>query len=85
MQRNILCISRIDLPGSPDVVVVPSLKVNEVCKMFHSGPVGAHMGITATQRKIERRFWWPGMLKEIADFIRCFYYCQTSKPTQFSV
>ena len=64
---------------------VPSLKVNEVCKMFHSCPVRAHMGITATQRKIERRFWWPGMLKDMANFICCCYYCQTQKPTQFSV
>ncbi len=82
LRNNLLMLTRFEVDNCPDVIVVPPEKIGDICYLFHASPGGAHMGITATQRKLENRFWWPGILNDVADFIRCCLFCQSSKPTQ---
>ena len=39
------------------------------------------MGVTATTRKIQQRYWWPRMSADIRDFVTSCQTCQKHKPT----
>jgi Integrase zinc binding domain len=41
----------------------------------HSSPFGGHSGITKTLFRIQTRFWWPGMLRDIREGIRGCAHC----------
>ena len=41
-----------------------------VLQAFHSEPVGGHSGAPATYQRIKRLFFWPGMKKDIWNFVQ---------------
>lgn len=48
----------------------------------HSHPAAGHPGQAATFELISRDFWWPGMRKSIARYIRNCETCQRIKPVR---
>lgn len=48
----------------------------------HSHPVAGHPGQAATFELISRDFWWPGIRKTIARYIRSCETCQRIKPVR---
>ena len=38
------------------------------------------MGIKKTTKSIEASYWWPGMAKEIEEYVRSCDLCQRNKP-----
>jgi hypothetical protein len=57
-------------------VMVPKQKVPEVMRMMHDHPLSGHLGTDKTRRRVEWRFWWPSMIRDIEE------YCRSCKPCQ---
>jgi hypothetical protein len=47
-----------------------------VLQLAHAIPLAGHLGKRKTTQRILRRFFWPGMYKDIADFCRSCEDCQ---------
>lgn len=63
-------------------VVVPFKFRESVIRLAHNGVVG-HMGVRKTYDRLQRMFFWPGLKRDVAKFIRSCHVCQlTGKPNQ---
>ena len=49
-----------------------------VLKLAHDVPLGGHLGKEKTGRRLLRRFYWPTLLKDVAEFCRGCPTCQRS-------
>ena len=47
-----------------------------IIKAHHDSPVYGHPGIARTIRLIERTNWWPGLRREVADYVKGCAECQ---------
>lgn len=63
-------------------VVIPQKFRQSVVKLAHEG--GAeHMGVGKTYDQVQRRFFWPGIKRDVAKFVKHCHVCQiTGKPNQ---
>jgi len=55
-----------------------------VVAYFHESPLGGHLGVFKTIRKICSQFIWKGMDKDIHSRVRACHTCALSKPVQNS-
>jgi len=67
MFRDRVCI--------PDVLELKRRILNE----GHRSSLSIHPGATKMYQDLKRLFWWPGMKKEIAEFVYACLICQKSK------
>ena len=51
-------------------------EIDSVIFMTHNHPTGGHFGKDATYNKINTRFWWKGMYKDIEEYIKTCGSCQ---------
>jgi hypothetical protein len=58
--------------------VVPVSLRRTVIVACHSSPFGGHSGITKTLFRVQTRFWWPGMLRDIREGVRSCAHCNLS-------
>ena len=45
----------------------------------HDTPLGAHMGRDKTLALVSKNFFWPGMVKDVEDYVRSCENCQRNK------
>ncbi len=45
----------------------------------HNAPVYGHLGINKIHQLTSRRYWWPNMRQEVADYVRGCTECQRNK------
>ena len=45
----------------------------------HNSAYSGHLGITKTQRLLERHYWWPNINSDIRQYIRTCDSCQRMK------
>ena len=63
-------------------LVLPESIREEVIKLAHDGQAG-HLGMKKTYSKIMTHFFWPGMKKQISNYIKSCHVCQVmEKPNQ---
>lgn len=48
----------------------------------HSQPAAGHLGIRKTINRVCNRYYWPGMVRYVANFVRGCRSCQQYKPSQ---
>ncbi len=48
----------------------------------HSQPTAGHLGVRKTINRISSRYYWPGMFRDVARFVRGCGSCQRYKPSQ---
>lgn len=77
------------IPGNPHdedcapwKLCVPSSQRERVLIENHSRATAGHMGIRKTINRICNRYYWPGMQRDIAKFVRSCESCQRYKPHQ---
>ncbi|XP_067629120.1 uncharacterized protein [Eurosta solidaginis] len=58
---------------------VPTELRHNVISAAHEQPSAAHGGIAKTVERIRRRFYWPGMVIQIREYVLSCESCQTSK------
>src|SRR5436190_1395970 len=51
-------------------------KIDTVIFMIHNHPTGGHFGKDTIYNKINTRFWWKGMYKDIGEYIKRCDSCQ---------
>ncbi|KAJ9523477.1 hypothetical protein QJQ45_007243 [Haematococcus lacustris] len=64
-------------------VVVPKspLVKRQVLESCHDANYAGHMGISKTWHGVNRYFTWPGMRKDLEDYVRQCDACQRNKPS----
>ena len=61
-------------------LVLPKRCRGTVLKLAHDVPLGGHLGKEKTGRRLLRRFYWPTLFKDVAEFCRGCPTCQ--RPAQ---
>ena len=73
--------------SEPDLVepwklCVPKPSRQSVIEENHDAPTAGHMGITKTIARVASRYYWPGMFRDIARYVRQCPSCLRYKPSQ---
>lgn len=63
-------------------LVVRKGQRDTIIRENHCEPTAAHLGVFKTHRRLCLRYYWPGMYKDIVDFIKCCDTCAAYKPSQ---
>src|SRR4051812_10657764 len=58
------------------VRVLKEDEIDSVIYMTHSHPTGGHLGKDTVYKKINERFWWKGMYRDIEEYIKRSDSCQ---------
>ena len=51
----------------------------EIIWLYHDILVGGHRGQQKTVELVTRNFWWPGVIKEVKQYIEESFICQYNK------
>ena len=57
---------------------IPELE-KSILEEGHKSGLSIHPGATKMYQDLKKLFWWPGMKKEVAEFVYACLTCQTSK------
>ena len=57
-------------------IIVPSCLRMEVFKLAHEIVFAGHLGIASTKKSLLNRFTWPGVTKDIANYVKSREICQ---------
>jgi hypothetical protein len=60
-------------------ILVPQVLREKILLRFHDSPFAGHLGVKKTTARIQRRFKWPRMVKEIREYIRNCELCVKRK------
>ena len=60
-------------------VVVPEQARKKVLFVAHDGLLAGHCGIRKTLGRVESRFWWPGISRDVQHYCRTCEICQKCK------
>ena len=61
-------------------VYIPESHRQEILEMYHDLPSRGHQGSSLTLELIGRRFYWPGLTRDVERWVRSCYTCQTHYP-----
>lgn len=61
---------------------VPPENRDEVFRENHDLPTAGHLGMRKTVRRIQQRYYWPGMVNDIRAYVRRCLNCQAHKIEQ---
>jgi len=62
------------------IVIPPTVYLRrQLLRLFHDAPTAGHPGRDETQRKVQERYWWPGMNTWISDYVAGCAICQQNK------
>ncbi len=59
-----------------ELIVVTSSLIERVFRFFHEGPGGAHQAAKATSAKVIKRFFWPGLKRDVRHYVACCPTCE---------
>ncbi|GBM36478.1 hypothetical protein AVEN_249671-1 [Araneus ventricosus] len=62
-------------------LVVPSHEREKILKLHHDSPTASHYGADGTFSRISSRYYWTGMRKYIADYVKTCAECIRYKAT----
>lgn len=60
---------------------IPQTMTEGIIKQFHDAPLAAHGGIAKTINRIRHLYYWPGMRKQIYNYVSKCTVCKTPKST----
>uniref|UniRef100_A0A8C1AZL7 Gypsy retrotransposon integrase-like protein 1 n=1 Tax=Cyprinus carpio carpio TaxID=630221 RepID=A0A8C1AZL7_CYPCA len=63
----------------PNHLFVPDELRSCVIKWGHCSNIACHPGVNRTRYLVKQRFWWPGMARDIRDFVLACSVCATGK------
>lgn len=68
--------------ADPWKLCVPKHTRHAVLQENHDLPTAGHLGIAKTTARIVQRYYWPGMFRDIARYVRGCLSCQQYKSSQ---
>lgn len=54
----------------------------QILSDYHLLPTGGHQGVSRTIKRIKRRFFWDGISKDVAEFVKRCKSCQINKASK---
>lgn len=86
MNRGVLYRYSPDSEEEEAQLVVPQQRKAEVLKEYHDSPTAGHYGSEGTFNRIAKRYYWVGMRKDIAEYVKsciecCRYKASNQKPS----
>ena len=57
------------------LIIVPNLLRQKIFSHYHAGPSGGPMGEYKTLYRIQLRLFWPGLRKNIKDWVKKCAHC----------
>lgn len=61
---------------------VPKEERRSTLKKIHDEPTAGHLGVAKTISRLAQYYYWPGMLRDGADYVRSCESCQHNKSSQ---
>ena len=58
---------------------VPEPTRREILQLFHDHPLAGHPGQQETYLKIQKDYWWPGISKDVKNYVKGCGICQQFK------
>ena len=52
------------------------IKKKEILFEAHTTPRSLYLGITKMYKNLKKNYWWPGMKKDIVEFVKKCLTCQ---------
>ena len=71
IKNNILLMDRL--------VVVPRAGLPSLLFILHDCPLSGHLGRNKVRRIVQKRFWWPGSITDVDEYVRSCIRCQARK------
>jgi len=62
-------------------IVVPDTQRFAILRLCHDIPVSGHLGKHRTLARVQERFWWPGMTKDVKQYVLACAACAGHKGT----
>src|SRR6266498_4600964 len=62
--------------------IVPRSQYYSLMYTFHNDPTAGHLEYKKVLQKLSKRYYWPGMAKNVNQYIAAYYQCQMKKPMQ---
>lgn len=62
------------------LAVIPASAKETILKQLHDGITGGHLGIKKTLLKIQQRYFWHQMRKDVESWCRNCHFCGSKKP-----
>ncbi|XP_043865494.1 LOW QUALITY PROTEIN: uncharacterized protein LOC122757455 [Drosophila mojavensis] len=66
----------------PWKLCVPSSLRGRVMRECHDAPTAGHQGVRKTAARLAQRYYWPGMFRDAAKYVKCCETCQRFKCVQ---
>ncbi len=60
--------------------IVPRSQYYPLMYTFHNNPTARHLEYRKVLQKLSERYYWPGMAKDVNQYITACYQCQMKKP-----
>ncbi|GFY34777.1 retrovirus-related Pol polyprotein from transposon 17.6 [Trichonephila clavipes] len=76
---GILCRKNFDPDGKLWLPVIPKHLRADILRHFHDAPTAGHLGFAKTYDRICKRFYWPGMYRNIVRYVMHCRECQRRK------
>lgn len=61
---------------------MPQLRREETLRANHDAPTAGHLGVNKTTARLARKYYWPGMFRDAARYVRQCRKCQEYKVLQ---
>ena len=67
------------------VVVIPDALRETILTAVHDNPFAGHLGITRTEERVRKRFYWPGIRADVERYVKkCPVCAHHTTPTQLN-
>jgi hypothetical protein len=66
----------------PSRVVLPSSLRETVLNQLHDHDLAAHLGISKTLARVQHRYWWPTLNKDVTNYVKACVSCTTRKASR---
>ncbi|GFU23068.1 transposon Tf2-9 polyprotein [Trichonephila clavipes] len=76
---GILCRKNLDPDGKLWLPVIPKHLRADTLRHFHDAPTAGHLGFAKTYDRIRKRFYWPGMYRNVVRYVMHCRECQRRK------
>ena len=74
----------VDLEREIEQLILPEKCRRTVLKLAHEIPIAGHLGSEKTRQRLLRRFYWPGVFKDVEEFCRSCPTCQKTSQHRVS-
>ncbi|GFT75399.1 hypothetical protein TNCV_3393951 [Trichonephila clavipes] len=79
IHRRYPCRKNFDPDGKLWLPVIPKHLRADILRHFHDAPTAGHLGFAKTYDRIRKRFYWPGMYRNVVRYVIHCRECQRRK------